>query len=172
MKWGSSYGNQSLVRRGLDWKNSATSPCGLTHMLLSLEHVLGSWSAAPSSSAVWLRHPVPFPLLCTRGCLCVPKCRGKTQSHSLAPSDPSLHDQPLEVQKLTEAIQGWCLWPHGLQHTRLLHPWDFPGKNNGVNCHFHSRGSSPPRDCTHISCIFCIGRQILFYCATGEAWGR
>ena len=24
-----------------------------------------------------------------------------------------------------------------------------------------SRGSSPPRDQTHISCIFCIGRQIL-----------
>ena len=22
-------------------------------------------------------------------------------------------------------------WPHGLQPTRLLHPWDFPGKNTG-----------------------------------------
>ena len=82
MKWGSSCGNQSLVRRNLDWKNSATSPCGLTHMLVNLEHVLGSWSAAPSSSAVWLRHPVPFPLLCTWRCLCIPECRGKTQNHS------------------------------------------------------------------------------------------
>jgi len=26
-------------------------------------------------------------------------------------------------------------WPHGLQPTRLLHPWDFPGKNTGVGCH-------------------------------------
>ena len=26
--------------------------------------------------------------------------------------------------------------PHGLQPTRLLHPWDFPGKNTGVGCHF------------------------------------
>ena len=25
--------------------------------------------------------------------------------------------------------------PHGLQPTRLLHPWDFPGKNTGVGCH-------------------------------------
>ena len=25
---------------------------------------------------------------------------------------------------------------HGLQPTRLLHPWDFPGKNTGVGCHF------------------------------------
>ena len=26
--------------------------------------------------------------------------------------------------------------PHGLQHTRLLCPWDSPGKNTGVGCHF------------------------------------
>ncbi|MES7057240.1 reverse transcriptase domain-containing protein [Cutibacterium acnes] len=25
--------------------------------------------------------------------------------------------------------------PHGLQLTRLLHPWDFPGKSTGVGCH-------------------------------------
>ena len=28
------------------------------------------------------------------------------------------------------------LWPHGLQPTRLLHPWNFPGKSTGVGCHF------------------------------------
>ena len=26
--------------------------------------------------------------------------------------------------------------PHGLQPTRLLCPWDSPGKNTGVGCHF------------------------------------
>ena len=26
--------------------------------------------------------------------------------------------------------------PHGLQATRLLCPWDSPGKNTGVGCHF------------------------------------
>ena len=26
-------------------------------------------------------------------------------------------------------------WPHGLQPTRLLPPWDFPGKSTGVGCH-------------------------------------
>ena len=26
--------------------------------------------------------------------------------------------------------------PHGLQTTRLPHPWDSPGKNTGVGCHF------------------------------------
>ena len=28
------------------------------------------------------------------------------------------------------------LQPHGLQPTRLLHPWDFPGKSTEVGCHF------------------------------------
>ena len=27
------------------------------------------------------------------------------------------------------------LWPHELQHTRLLCPWNSPGKNTGVGCH-------------------------------------
>ena len=26
-------------------------------------------------------------------------------------------------------------WPHGLQPTRLLLPWDFPSKSTGVGCH-------------------------------------
>ena len=28
------------------------------------------------------------------------------------------------------------LQPHGLQPTRLLCPWDSPGKNTGMGCHF------------------------------------
>ena len=28
--------------------------------------------------------------------------------------------------------------PHGLQPTRLLHPWDFPGQSAGVGCHLAS----------------------------------
>ena len=28
-----------------------------------------------------------------------------------------------------------CSQPHGLQPTRLLHPWDFLGKSTGVGCH-------------------------------------
>ena len=34
------------------------------------------------------------------------------------------------------------LWPHGLQSTRILCPWDFPGKNTGVGCHFLLQWSS------------------------------
>ena len=28
------------------------------------------------------------------------------------------------------------VWPHRWQLTRLPHPWDLPGKNTGVGCHF------------------------------------
>ena len=31
--------------------------------------------------------------------------------------------------------------PHGLWPTKLLCPWDFPGKNTGVGCHFLLQGT-------------------------------
>ena len=34
------------------------------------------------------------------------------------------------------SIMSNSLQPHGLKLTRLLLPWDFPGKNTGVGCHF------------------------------------
>ena len=37
---------------------------------------------------------------------------------------------------LSCSIMSDSLWPHGLQSTRLLCPWDFPGKNTRVGCHF------------------------------------
>jgi len=49
---------------------------------------------------------------------------------------------------------------------RLLCPWDFPGKNSRMDCHFLFQGSSPHRDWTHISCISCIGRWILYHQAS------
>ena len=35
------------------------------------------------------------------------------------------------------------LWPYGLQPTRLFCPWNFPGKNNGMGCHFFRQGIFP-----------------------------
>ena len=32
------------------------------------------------------------------------------------------------------------LWPHALQPARFLCPWDSPGKNTGVGCHFLLQG--------------------------------
>ena len=58
------------------------------------------------------------------------------------------------------------LWPCGLQPSRLLCPWNFPGKNIGMGCLSFSRGFSWPRDQTS---IFCIDRWILYCWATREA---
>ena len=33
-----------------------------------------------------------------------------------------------------------CDWPHRWQPTRLSLPWDSPGKNTGVGCHFLLQG--------------------------------
>ena len=39
---------------------------------------------------------------------------------------------------------------------------DSPGKNTGVGCHASARGSSQPRDQTHVSYVSCIDRQVFF----------
>ena len=33
------------------------------------------------------------------------------------------------------SVVSSSLRPHGLQPSRLLHPWEFPGKSTGVGCH-------------------------------------
>ena len=69
---------------------------------------------------------------------------------------------------LVASVVSNSLWPHGLQPTRLLCPWDSPDKNTGVGCHSHlqqifpTQGSSP-----HLLCLlYC--RQILYHWAFGE----
>ena len=58
------------------------------------------------------------------------------------------------------------LWPYGLQPTRLLCPWDSPGKNTGVGCYsslqeiFHTRGWNPHLLLRSVSCT---GRQVLYH---------
>ena len=61
------------------------------------------------------------------------------------------------------------LWTHGQWPTRLLCPWDFPGKNTGVGCRallqgiFLTQGSNPGLLCL----LHC--RRILYHWASGEA---
>ena len=38
--------------------------------------------------------------------------------------------------KWSRSVVSDSLRPHGLYLTRLLSPWNFPGKNTGVGCHF------------------------------------
>ena len=41
---------------------------------------------------------------------------------------------------LSCSVVSNSLWPHGLWPARLLCPWDFPGKNGAVDCHFLFQG--------------------------------
>ena len=40
-----------------------------------------------------------------------------------------------EKWKWSRSVVSDSYQPHGLQPTRLLRPWDFPGKSTGVGCH-------------------------------------
>ena len=88
-------------------------------------------------------------------------------------------DKCWQEYRLTETLKYWlpvCVFnrsvvsnslrPHGLQPAKLLCPWDSPGKNTGVGCHFLLQGSSWPRDQTHVPFL---GRRILHHWANREA---
>ena len=53
----------------------------------------------------------------------------------------------------------YSLQPHGLQTTRLLCPWHFPGKNTGMGCHFLLQGIFPTQG-LNSGLLHC--RQILY----------
>ena len=40
------------------------------------------------------------------------------------------------VCRVSHSVVPHCLGLHALWPTRLLCPWNFPGKNTGVGCHF------------------------------------
>ena len=40
-----------------------------------------------------------------------------------------------ETWKWSRSVVSDYQRPHGLQPSRLFHPWDFPGKSTGVGCH-------------------------------------
>ena len=62
-----------------------------------------------------------------------------------------------EKWKWSRSVVSNSSRPHGLQPTRLLHPWDFPGKSTGVGCHCLLRWS-----CIHtgifsfVRCCHCL----------------
>ena len=56
------------------------------------------------------------------------------QEHwSRLPFPSPMHES--EKWKWSRSVVSDSYWPHGLQPTRLLRPWDFPGKSTGVGCH-------------------------------------
>ena len=61
--------------------------------------------------------------------------------------------RPHSSSSSARSVVSDSLWPSGLQPTRLLCPWDPPGKNTAVGCHSLLQGSSWPRNQTWVFCI-------------------
>ena len=63
----------------------------------------------------------------------------------------------LSCLAVSDSLKPYEHWP-----TRLLCPWDFPGKNTGVDCHSLLQGIFWPRDWTSVSCVSCFGGHVLY----------
>ena len=60
------------------------------------------------------------------------------------------------------SVMSNSLWSSGLWSTRILCPWDSPGKNTGVSCHAVLQGIFTTQVQNHISWIsFIAGRFLL-----------
>ena len=98
--------------------------------------------------------------------------RNSTPSEKRQKDEKTLNLDEYKNQVIDNVIKLFCccclvtkscpnlLRPHSLWPARLLCPWNFPGKNTGVGCHFLLQGvfftqGSNPR--------LLIGRQILYH---------
>ena len=78
-------------------------------------------------------------------------------------SPPTTPLHPSEQHKcvsVNRSVVPNSLRSHGLQPTRLLCPWDFPGKDTGVGCHFLLQGIFPTQG-SNLGLLPC--RQILYW---------
>ena len=57
----------------------------------------------------------------------------RQEDWSRLPFPSPMHES--EKWKWSHSVVSDCWRPHGLQPTRLLRPWDFPGRSTGVGCH-------------------------------------
>ena len=54
---------------------------------------------------------------------------------------------------LSRSVGSDFLQPHGLQPTRLLCPWDYPGKSTGIGCHFLLQRIFLTQECNRVSSL-------------------
>ena len=66
------------------------------------------------------------------------------------------------------SVVSYSLQPHGLQPARLHCPWNSPGQNTGVGCHFLLQGIFPTWE-SNPSLMHLLHWWILYHCAPWEA---
>ena len=111
-------------------------------------------------------HQAPLPLGFSR------------QEHcSGLPFPSAMHES--EKWKWSRSVVSDSLRLHGLQPTRLLCPWDFPGKSTGVGCHCLLRNSNDNSlkgsflKTTNFSSHYYFPNLIVLFCWTTKVnWGK
>ena len=100
------------------------------------EHGLdGSKGKTYQGPGVRRRSPLPKAALPLGVELCPPD-KVCWESKSSTPQNVISHGETVFTEMLSRSVVSNSLQPHGLQPTRLLRPWDSPGKHTGVGCHF------------------------------------
>ena len=69
---------------------------------------------------------------------------------------------------LSHLVMSDSLWPYRPQPSRLLRPWDYPGKNTGVGCHVLLQGIFPTQGSNSCLPHLLNCRRILHYWTTKE----
>ena len=131
----------------------------------SFPTILIRWNSGQMAVCFILSLPAPLPHL-PPPALQVNNTQLTTSGRMVVDDSNHNEDCMLSPSVLSDSWQ-----PHGLWPTRLLRPWDSPGKNTGVGCHFLLQGIFPTQGSnSHLLRLLKCRRT--FYCgATGEGLG-
>ena len=88
-------------------------------------------------------------------------CSWFLQSNKKDISTVEYHAHTITNHACSVSSRVWLFAPHGLQSTRLVCPWDSPGKSTGVGCCFLLQGIFPTQASnTHTSDWFCFAGEL------------
>ena len=143
------------------WKGSRSDPMDCSLLGSSAHWIFQArvleWSAISSSNASKWKVKVKS-LSCVRfletpwtEAYQAPPSMGfsRQEDWSGVPFPSPVHES--EKWKWSRSVVSNSSRPHGLQPTRLLHPWYFPGKSTGVGCHCLLRQAILDNGLFHIS---------------------
>ena len=120
-----------------------------------------SGTASPSVHSL-SSHSISGATFTFPSCLLTPpppaKCQGLSETCPYYLPNAYILFNPHE--SVSHSVMSNSLPPHGMQPTRVLCPWDFPGKSTGAGCHFFLQGIFLTQG-SHRSLPSC--RQILYH---------
>ena len=126
------------------WGSPPAPPC----------NKLRKFSSFPASRQPFYFLPsIPCDFMTFLGCVCVCVCVCVC-IHTCVP-----------VHEHSHSVMSNSLQPRGLQSARPICPWNFPGKNAGVGCHFLLQGIFPTQGSN--PCLLCLLQwqgDILYHC--------